>query len=130
MAFELAEEGVARRLLSPERSKPWLKLSFILTMQKRNACLETARRQFVSSHLDARRDALEKLYDAFDRVKTLEPGKDKRDQVAGLLDRVGLVNFEQRSPRPVGAVNDWSLTPSPERPRREHAARVCRRTPV
>ena len=40
------------------------------------------------SQPDDRRDALEKLWDAFERLKTLEPGPNKRAQAEALLDRV------------------------------------------
>ena len=36
---------------------------------------------------DDRRDALDKLWDAFERIKTIEPGADKRAQAGRLLDR-------------------------------------------
>lgn len=50
--------------------------------------LEDARRKFLSPREEDRRDALEKLWDTFERIKTLEPGKDKRAQTDAFLDRV------------------------------------------
>ncbi len=38
--------------------------------------------------MERHREGLEKLWDAFERVKTLEPGADKKAQTATLLDRV------------------------------------------
>jgi hypothetical protein len=45
--------------------------------------LEEARRLILSP----RRNALEKLWDAFERIKTLEPGRDKKVQATALLDK-------------------------------------------
>ena len=44
-------------------------------------------RKFLDPHLEARRDALEKLWDAWERVKTLLPAADKKESVKLLLDR-------------------------------------------
>lgn len=49
--------------------------------------LEDARRRILSPHPADRQDALEKLWDAFERIKTLEPGADKRTQATRLLER-------------------------------------------
>jgi hypothetical protein len=50
--------------------------------------LETARRKFLDPNEVVRRDALEKLWDGWERLKTIESGPDKKAQVAALLDRV------------------------------------------
>jgi hypothetical protein len=47
--------------------------------------LESARRKILSRSLEVRREALEKLWDAWERLKTIEPGQDKRAQVTALL---------------------------------------------
>src|SRR5258708_31339516 len=39
--------------------------------------LETAREKFLNKSLDIRKEGLEKLWDAWERLKTVEPGKDK-----------------------------------------------------
>jgi len=49
--------------------------------------LETARHKFLHRDLDVRRESLEKLWDAWERLKTLEPG-DKKASIKTLLDRV------------------------------------------
>ncbi|OYT68309.1 MAG: hypothetical protein CFK52_15325, partial [Chloracidobacterium sp. CP2_5A] len=49
--------------------------------------LEAARKLILAPDVDRRRDALEKLWDAFERLKALEPGPDKRAQAEALLDR-------------------------------------------
>lgn len=50
--------------------------------------LETARHKFLNRSTELRREALEKLWDAWKRMKTLEPGKDKKASAAALLDKV------------------------------------------
>jgi hypothetical protein len=50
--------------------------------------LETARHKFLNRELAVRLESLEKLWDAWERLKTVEPGKDKRAKATALLDRV------------------------------------------
>ena len=47
--------------------------------------LETAREKFLNRSLDVRKEGLEKLWDAWERLKTVEPGKDKKAQATALL---------------------------------------------
>jgi len=47
--------------------------------------LEAARQKFLNRSLDVRRESLEKLWDAWERLKTIEPGKDKKAQATALL---------------------------------------------
>ena len=49
--------------------------------------LEQARKRITSPKIEDRKDALEKLWDAFERMKTLEAGGNKREQADALLDR-------------------------------------------
>lgn len=50
--------------------------------------LEDAREKFLNRDLNVRRESLERLWDAWERLKTLEPGKDKKAKVKALLDHV------------------------------------------
>lgn len=50
--------------------------------------LEAARQKFLNRALDVRRESLEKLWDAWERLKTLEPGRDKKASTKALLDKV------------------------------------------
>lgn len=47
--------------------------------------LEGSRHKFLNRDLKTRRESLEKLWDAWERLKTLEPGKDKKAQAKALL---------------------------------------------
>lgn len=49
--------------------------------------LETAREKFLNRSLEIRKEGLEKLWDAWERLKTIEKGKDKSAQVKAILDR-------------------------------------------
>ena len=49
--------------------------------------LDTAIDRFLSPKPEARQDALEKLWDAFERLKTIEGGKDKKARATALIDR-------------------------------------------
>jgi hypothetical protein len=49
--------------------------------------LEAARRKFLNRSMDVRRESLEKLWDAWERLKTVENGKGKKASVKALLDK-------------------------------------------
>lgn len=87
VAFELTPDGKARRLLPQPLSDVLAKTLFRTGDTYTDNLLETACRKIVSPKPDDRQDALEKLWDAFERLKTLEPGKDKCAQADALLDR-------------------------------------------
>ena len=48
--------------------------------------LEVSREKFLNRSLDIRRESLEKLWDAWERLKTIESGKDKKASMKLLLD--------------------------------------------
>jgi hypothetical protein len=52
--------------------------------------LEDARGKFLNRDIEVRRESLERLWDAWERLKTLEQGKDKKAKVKSLLDRVSI----------------------------------------
>src|SRR3954466_6711913 len=49
--------------------------------------MEGARQKFLNRSIDVRRESLEKLWDAWERLKTLEPGRDKSESAGRLLDK-------------------------------------------
>jgi hypothetical protein len=49
--------------------------------------LETAREKFLNRSLEVRKEGLEKLWDAWERLKTIEQGKDKSAQAKAILDK-------------------------------------------
>lgn len=88
LAFELTPAGEARRLLPALLADTIGWTLFQTSDTATDRLLEAARRRFLSPKPEDRQDALEKLWDAFERLKTLEPGANKRVQAEALLDRV------------------------------------------
>ncbi len=89
VAYELTPDG-ARRLLPEPLAEALRSMVFKTGDDETDRLLETARHRIASPKEDDRRDALEKLWDAFERIKTLEPGSDKRRQADALLDRAAV----------------------------------------
>jgi hypothetical protein len=87
VAFELSPTGQARRLLPQPLAKTLAWTLFSTGEEETDRLLESARLRFASPKPEDRQDAVEKLWDAFERLKTLEPGRDKKAQAEALLDR-------------------------------------------
>ncbi|WP_282127129.1 hypothetical protein [Roseobacter litoralis] len=88
LAYELTPTGEARRLLPAPLANVIGRTLFQTGDAETDRLLEAARRRILSPKSEDRKDALEKLWDAFERLKTLEPGANKREQADALLDRV------------------------------------------
>ncbi|MER8829146.1 hypothetical protein NKH73_24705 [Mesorhizobium sp. M0938] len=88
VAYELTPIGQARRLLPQPIANALGWAMFQTGDAETDRLLEAARQRFLSPKPEDRQDALEKLWDAFERLKTLEPGANKRAQADALLDRV------------------------------------------
>ena len=87
IGFELAPEGYVRRLL-PEPLGGLIRTTLFRTGDREtDELLDMAVALIVSPDARRRQDALEKLWDAFERTKTLEPGCDKKAQANALLAR-------------------------------------------
>lgn len=87
IAFELGPDGQARRLLPSHLGQDLLAANFATGDAETDRLLEDARRRFLAPKIEDRRDGLEKLWDAFERIKTLEPGADKKAAADAILDR-------------------------------------------
>jgi hypothetical protein len=87
-AFELTAAGETRRVLPAPLAEALGWTLFRSGDPETDRLLETARSRILSPKAEDRQDALEKLWDAFERLKTLEPGANKRMQADALLDRV------------------------------------------
>lgn len=87
LAFDLDEDGKVQRLAPPALRKALQAASFRTGDALLDRTLEEAREKFLSPDESRRREALEKLWDGFERIKTLEPGADKRAQAGLLLDK-------------------------------------------
>lgn len=58
--------------------------------------LEVSRQKFLNRSLAVRRESLEKLWDAWERLKTVEDGNDKKERVKALLDKAATEPFRDR----------------------------------
>ena len=70
VAFELTPEGQARRLLPTPLAEALGGTVFATGDTETDRLLETARERIARPRIEDRRDALEKLWDAFERLKT------------------------------------------------------------
>jgi len=87
LAYELGGDGKVFRL-APAVLRESLRNTLFQTGDGTlDAMLESARLKFLNPDPKVRREALEKLWDAWERVKTIEPGNDKKAQVKTLLDK-------------------------------------------
>ena len=87
IAYELTGEGQVRRMLPQPLAEALSRTLFETGDAETDRLLETARRRITLPKPEDRQDALEKLWDAFERLKTLEPGSTKRMQAEALFDR-------------------------------------------
>ena len=89
MAYELQDNGQIIRL-APEVLREALQMAVFRTGDgELDSLLESARIKFLSPDAKVRREALEKLWDGWERLKTVEPCGDKRASVKALLDKAG-----------------------------------------
>lgn len=85
IAFEL-RDGMVTRLAPAVLDESLALAHFHSGDATLDALLGTARSKFLDRSLTVRREAVEKLWDAWERLKTLEPGKDKKARATTLLD--------------------------------------------
>lgn len=86
LAYELKEYGQIERLAPPVLREELVSAHFRTGDNDLNAMLETARRNFLHPDEAMRREALKNLWAAWERLKTLGNGPDKKSQVKVLLD--------------------------------------------
>lgn len=88
IAYELTDKGHARRLLPQPFAEMLGRTLFKTEDAQTNQLLELARQKIASHKPEDRQDALEKLWDAFERLKTHESGSDKKTQANKMLNKV------------------------------------------
>ena len=86
LAYELTVYGQIKRLAPPILREQLVSAQFHTGDNDLDRMLETARSKFLNHDEATRREALESLWDAWERLKTLGKGSDKKSQVADLLD--------------------------------------------
>jgi hypothetical protein len=84
-AFALDESGIIVRLAPIVLRDPLAAIVFNTGDTTLDELLETARHKFLSRDNRARRESLEKIWDAWERLKTISPGEDKKASVNKLL---------------------------------------------
>jgi hypothetical protein len=87
LAYDLSADGAIERLAPPVLNEALVAASFTTGDAPLDGMLGDARRKFLSPDEGVRREALEKLWDAFERIKTLEHGAGKAAQAKLLLDK-------------------------------------------
>ena len=88
LAYEFREDGRILRMAAPTLHEALVSLVIDTGDATLNGLLTSARARFLSPDQLTREEAVEKLWDAWERLKTLEPAKDKKAATALLLDKV------------------------------------------
>jgi hypothetical protein len=86
LAFEL-NEGDVERMVPMGLQEVLAATVFKTGDTELDRLLETAREKFLNRSLDVRKEGMEKLWDAWERLKTVEPGSDKKVTSKTLLDK-------------------------------------------
>lgn len=86
IAFDLRESGDIVRLANPALQPILAAAVFRTGDSTLDTLLEDSRRKFLDPSPTVRRDALEKLWDAWERIKTIEFGEDKKQTTKMILD--------------------------------------------
>ena len=86
LAYELTEQGHIERLAAPVLREELAAVQFDTGEAELDRLLETARQKFLDPDEAVRRESLEALWDAWERLKTSGSGVDKKAQVMSLLD--------------------------------------------
>lgn len=87
MDYELQESGKIQRIAPPVLRETLASCEFNTGDRELDTLLASARTKYISSDPTIRRESLEKLWDAWERIKTIEQAPDKRTSVTKLLNR-------------------------------------------
>ena len=88
LAYELTEHGRIERLAPPLLREELASAQFRTGDSDLDGMLEKAHRKFLDPDEATRRESLEALWDAWERLKTLVDGANKKTQVTSLLDGI------------------------------------------
>lgn len=87
LAYELQENGCIKRLAPLVLREMLAVAEFCTEDEELDALLEKARKKFLDPDVAVRREALEALWDSWERLKTLK-GPDKKTDFPPMLDKV------------------------------------------
>jgi hypothetical protein len=85
IAFEMGDDGAMARFGPAELMQDLRNATFNTGDAQLDEFLEDAREKYTSPDLKERKEALEEIWDAFERLKSIEDGKDKKATVAALI---------------------------------------------
>ncbi len=111
LAYEMDDEGQIHRTAIGPVAQTLQATTFSTGNSEADNLLERARELFFERDANAGQDALEKLWDAFERIKTLND-PDKKESIAKLLKNVSgtereLLNTEMKALTAIG--NQWCI---------------------
>lgn len=87
LAYEIWDDGRIIRLAATVLREALAVGTFSTGDNTLDSMLEGARKKFLDPNPAVRREALEKLWDAWERLKTIRPGADKKASVTALLNQ-------------------------------------------
>jgi hypothetical protein len=97
LAYELQENGQIIRLAPPILQESLSASIFKTGDAHLDSLLEAARTKYLNPNPSTRQESLEKLWDAWERLKTIADPSDKRRSITILLDRAATEsNFRER----------------------------------
>ena len=88
IAYDLKEDGTIERLSPPVLREALSNVVFRTRDRTLNQMLEDARKKFLNPDPVVRRESVERLWDCWERIKTLEKPEDKKTSVGLLLNKV------------------------------------------
>ena len=86
--YRLEHDGKIKRAIPQEMQNIIQNSEFNTEDPTFNELMDTARKKFLNPDIETRKEALEKLWDAWQRLKSFEPGKDTKDSIEKLLNKV------------------------------------------
>ena len=86
LAYKLNDSGQIERIGPPILREELATTHFQTGEEELDRILESARRKFISPRQEIRREALQELWDAWERLKTTGEGSNKQSQITSLLD--------------------------------------------
>lgn len=92
IGFELEENGNIKRLAAPVIGEEFEIFRFDTGDTKLDEILEDARRKYLSTNKETHKEAVERLWDAWERLKTLENPNNKKDSITKLLNKAASEN--------------------------------------
>lgn len=88
LIYVLQVNGQVERKSDPILREELLQLAYNTPDSELNGLLEVSTQKFLSRNDAQQRESLESLWDAWERLKTLGHGSDKKEQITSLLDEV------------------------------------------